>query len=72
MKKQTTNQSTMAPTRKQKFVARGAVVATLLTALMHASELPFLLKFISYPGVEAAIGGGLAWFFGYMAKEYSR
>jgi len=72
MKKQTTNQSTMAPTRKQRFVAQGAVVATLITALMHASGYPFLLKFIGYPGVEAAIGGGLAWLFGYMAKEYVR
>lgn len=62
-------QNTPAPTRKQNFVALGAVVATMLAAVMAAADVPFFTRLLDYPGFEAAMGGGLAFAFGWFARE---
>lgn len=67
----TVNQPTLAPTRKQTFVAIGAVCATMLAAIGSASGIPFFVKLLAYPGFEAALGGGIAFFFGWYAREHA-
>lgn len=66
---QTVKQNTAAPTRKVSYAGIGAVAGTLIAAGMHASNVAYLKAFIGYPGVEAAIGGGLAFVFAYIVKE---
>lgn len=65
----TANQPTAAPTRKVTAAGIGAILGTLTAAAMHASAQPGLLKFISYPGVEAALGGLFAVVMAYAIKE---
>jgi hypothetical protein len=65
----TFKQNTAAPTRKMTAVGIGAVAATMIAATMSASEVAFLLRLLDYPGFESAMGGGLAFAFGYLAKE---
>lgn len=65
------SQNTLSPSRKVKMSNVGTFVAVVFAAMMSASNVPFLVKFISYPGIEAAMGGIFATIAAWAYREYA-